>query len=236
MLALGAILLLALALRTGWPTLAEFKFDEARVTALALELTREGRLPLAGLPSSAGFAHSPISVYLYVPVFLLTSSPLAATVYSGLLGVVAVALGWWLARRWPGRGAWGHRVAGLLLAASPWLVVFSRKVWQIAFVPALTLAFVGLTISALVEGRHRHLAWAVVAYALLVQVHPSGIALAPAFFLWLVIFRRQVKAGSLVLGVVLGMATTVPYLVYQVRDGWPLLAALQALPAAVTDL
>ncbi|HSJ52689.1 MAG TPA: hypothetical protein VLC52_02995 [Anaerolineae bacterium] len=236
LLALGAILLLALALRTGWPTLAEFKFDEARLIALALELTREGRLPLAGLPSSAGFAHSPISVYLYVPVFLVTGSPLAATVYSGLVGVVAVALAWWLARSWPGSGPWGHRLAGLLLAASPWLVVFNRKVWQIAFVPALALAFVGLAVSALVEGRHRHLAWAVVAYALLVQVHPSAVGLAPAFLLWLVLFRRHVKAGPLALGVLLGIATTVPYLVYQVREGWPLLAALQALPGAVTDL
>jgi len=227
---------MALALRTAWPTLAEFKFDEARVTALALDLTREGRLPLAGLPSSAGFAHSPISLYLYVPVFLVTGSPIAATVYSGLLGVLAVALGWWLARRWPGSGTWGPRVAGLLLAASPWLVVFTRKVWQIVFVPVLALAFVGLAISALVEGRHRHLAWAVVAYALLVQVHPSAVTLAPAFLLWLVLFRRQVKAGPLALGVLLGAATAVPYLVYQVREGWPLLAALRALPDPVTDL
>jgi len=206
------------------------------LTALALDLTREGRLPLAGLPSSAGFAHSPISVYLFAPVFLIASSPLAATVYSGLMGVAAVGLAWWLARRWAGRGSWGPSVAAVLLATSPWLVVFGRKVWQIAFVPVLSLAFVGLVISALVEGRHRHLAWAVITYVLLVQVHPSAVALAPAFLLWLVLFRRQVKVRSLALGAVLGVATAIPYLVYQVQEGWPLFAALQALPAAVTDL
>lgn len=231
-----AILLLAAVLRTGWPTLAEFKFDEARMAALALELVQEGRLPLAGLPSSAGFAHSPISVYLYAPAFLFDSNPLTATIYSGLVGVVAVVLCWWLARRWAGSGAWGPGVAALLLAVSPWLVVFNRKVWQIAFVPALALAFVGLVISSLVEGRRWHLAWALVAYVLLVQVHPSAAVLAPALFLWLVVFRRQVKAGPLALGAVLAMTTTIPFLIYQIRQGWPLLAALQAMPQAVTDL
>lgn len=235
-LAPAAILLLALILRTGWPTLAEFKFDEARVTALVLDLTQEGRLPLAGLPSSAGFAHSPVSLYLYVPAFLVAGSPLAATVYSGLMGVAAVALALWLALRWPGSGAWGPGLAGLLLAASPWLVVFTRKVWQIAFVPALALTFVGLAVSALVQGRHRHLAWALVAYALLVQVHPSAIALAPAFGLWLVVFWRRVRPGPLALGVLLAGLTAAPYLVYQVREGWPLLAALRAMPAPVVDL
>ena len=235
-LLLVAVLFLATTLRIGWPTLTEFKFDEARLSALALELTQEGRLPLAGLPSSAGFSHSPINVYLFAPAFLFGSSPLPPTIYSGLLGVLAVALCWWLARRWAGSGTWGPWVTALLLATSPWLVVFNRKVWQIALVPVLTLVFVGFVISALVEGRRWHLAWALVAYALLVQVHPSAISLALALVLWFVVFRRQVCAGPLALGIVLGMATTIPFLIYQVQEGWPLLAALQAMPEAVTDL
>jgi hypothetical protein len=235
-LLLAATLLLATLLRVGWPTLAEFKFDEARLSALALELVREGHLPLAGLPSSAGFAHSPINVYLYAPAFLFGPSPLLAIVYSGLLGVAAVALCWAWARRWPGSGAWSHRLAALLCTTSPWLVVFSRKVWQIALVPPLALVCLGLLISALVEGRRWHLAWALVAYALLVQVHPSAAPLAVALLLWLVIFRRQVRAGPLAVGGVLGLATALPFLIYQVQEGWPLLAALQSLPQAVTDL
>lgn len=233
---LGAILLLALILRVAWPTLAEFKFDEARLTALVLDLTREGRLPLAGLPSSAGFAHSPLSVYFYVPAFLFGDGPLTATLYSGLMGVMAVVLCWWLARRWTGSGAWGPRVAAVLLAASPWLVAFSRKVWQITFVPALALVFVGLVISALVQGRRWHMAWALVAYALLVQIHPSAASLLPALLLWLVVFRREVKAGPLALGALLGMLTGVPFLLHQIQNGWPLFAALDALPEAVINL
>ena len=102
LLLLASVLLLATVLRVAWPSLTEFKFSEARLGALALELTQRGRLPLVGVPSSAGFDHSPISVYLYAPSFLAGANPIPATIYGGLVNVAAVALCWWLARRWPG--------------------------------------------------------------------------------------------------------------------------------------
>ena len=248
---LAAILLLATILRIGWPKLTEFKFSEARLEALALEVTQEGRLPLVGVPSSAGFDHSPISVYLYLPAFLFTTDPIPATIYGGLMGVSAVALCWWLGRRWPGGGHFAAPISALLLAVNPWLVVFSRKIWQVAFVPLLTLAFIGLVISALVEGpesrplegqrtqvspRQWRLSWAIVVYALLVQVHPSAASLAPALVLWLVVFWRRVKIGPLLLGAMLGGLTAVPFLVHQIQTDWPVLSALRSLPEAAWDL
>ncbi len=243
-LLLVAVLLLATVLRIGWPSLTEFKFSEARLEALALELTREGRIPLVGVPSSAGFDHSPISVYLYLPAFLLTSDPIPATIYGGLAGVVAVALCWWLARRWPGGGRWAAMTGTLIFAVSPWSVAFSRKIWQVAFVPLLTLGFIGLLVSALVEEpdsnpskrRQWRLAWSILVYALLVQVHPSAIALVPAWALWLIVFWRRVKLGPLVIGGLLGILTTAPFLLHQTQSGWPALASLRSLQGAAWDL
>jgi len=235
-LVLVAILLLATVLRVGWPRLTEFKFSEARLEALALELTREGRLPLVGVPSSAGFDHSPLSVYLYAPAFLLTTNPLPATIYGGLLGVAAVAMCWWLARRWPGGGPWAAAVTATLFATSPWAVAFSRKIWQVVFVPLLALLFVALIISALVRRRHGNLAWALVAYAFLVQVHPSAVALVPALALWLIVFWREVRLRSLLVGGLLGVLSALPFLVHQIQSGWPVLAAYRALPEARWDL
>ena len=235
LLLLAAVLLLATVLRVAWPSLTEFKFSEARLGALALELTQRGRLPLVGVPSSAGFDHSPISVYLYAPSFLAGANPIPATIYGGLVNVAAVALCWWLARRWPGGGIWAALVAALLFAASPWSVAFSRKIWQVAFVPLLTLAFAGLAVSALVQGRHWRLAWALVTLALLVQVHPSAVSLVPALLLWLVLFRKNVRLGPLLVGSCVGLLTTIPFLIHQSRSGWSALAALGALPAAVWD-
>jgi hypothetical protein len=243
LLVASGILLLATVLRAGWPKLTEFKFSEARLEALALELTQHGRLPLIGVPSSAGFDHSPISVYLYVPAFWATANPIPATVYGGLVGVAAVGICWWLARRWPGGGRWAALISGLVFAVSPWAVMFSRKIWQVAFVPLLSLAFVAYMVSALIEAPYRtksrwgwlgdrrwHLAWALAIYALLVQVHPSAVSLALAIAVWLVIFRRHVKLGPLLVGGFLAALSAAPYLVHQFQNDWPVLVALGQLP------
>jgi len=235
-LLLAAILILAAVLRIAWPTLTEFKFSEARLEALALEITREGRLPLVGVPSSAGFDHSPLSVYLYVPAFLLSANPIPATIYGGLIGLSAVVLCWWYARQWPGGGRWAALVSATLFAVSPWAVAFSRKIWQVVFVAPLALLFVGLVVAALIRGRPWRLAGALLVYAVLVQIHPSAISLAPALAVWLILFWRQVKIGPLLVGLALGLLTALPFLIHQYLAGWPALHALRALPAATWDL
>lgn len=231
-----ALALLAVTLRVGWPTLTEFKFSEARLEALALELTREGRLPLIGVPSSAGFDHSPVSVYLYLPTFLFTANPIPATIYGGLVGAAATVWAWWLARRWPGGGRTAALVTLLLFAASPWAVMFSRKIWQVAFVPLLSTAIAALMVSTLTGTKRWSVTGAIVAYAFLVQVHPSALAMLPAFLLWLAISWRQLRVRPVLTGGALGVLSLVPMLVHQVGSGWPAWAALKALPAAQWDL
>jgi hypothetical protein len=106
----------------------------------------------------------------------------------------------------------------------------------VTFVPFLTLAFVGLMVSALVEGRRWHLAWALITFAVLVQTHPSAASLAPAVLIWLLLFRRQVRAAPLLVGAIGGALTAVPMLAHQASSGWPAVLALRTLPAGVTDL
>jgi 4-amino-4-deoxy-L-arabinose transferase-like glycosyltransferase len=227
-------LLLAGVLRLGWPTLTEFKFSEARMVALVRQVLHGPSLPLVGVPASVGFDHSPLSMYLYLPPFVVRDSLLLATLYGGLAGVAGVALTWWLGRRW--FGARAAAVAGVLLAASPWAVLFSRKIWQIVFVVPLVVIFVGLAAAALVARRRGALAGALVCYALLVQVHPSAVSLLPALLLWGVVGWRRLRWGEVLLGGLLGALTAAPFLVHQVRTGWPVLEAARALRPPVWDV
>jgi hypothetical protein len=116
------ILVLAVVLRMGWPGLSEFKYDEARLSGLALDWVRGGPLPLAGMTSSTGVSNPPLSVYLLALPYALASSPIVATLFIGLLNVLAVAGCYALARRWYGRtAAW---VSALLFAAGPWAILY----------------------------------------------------------------------------------------------------------------
>jgi len=128
LLALAVILLLAAILRMGWPGITDFKLDEAHITALALDLAEGKSFPLTGVATSVGFPKPALSIYLYTLPLLLWPSPLAATLFTGALNVVGVALCWWLGRRYWGVSA--GLCAALLFAAAPWAVMFSRKIWE----------------------------------------------------------------------------------------------------------
>jgi hypothetical protein len=112
-------------LRLGAPGVTEFRHDEANLSQLALDLARGRDLPLLSINSSVGVPNSLVSVYLFALPYLLDDTPVLATLFVGPLNVIAVALTWTLARRYYGPVA--TAVVGLLYAASPWAVIYSRK-------------------------------------------------------------------------------------------------------------
>ena len=97
-----AILALALLLRMGWPTLVEFKRDEATVARRALAIAYEGDRPAAGVGSSIGTANLPLTLYLTAIPLRLWQDPLAAVLFVGLLNGLAVLACYGLGRAYFG--------------------------------------------------------------------------------------------------------------------------------------
>ncbi|MEJ2752795.1 MAG: hypothetical protein P8169_09010, partial [Chloroflexota bacterium] len=87
----AAILLLAGILRMAEPGLTEFKADEARLLSLAYEMA-EGELALRGISNSVGLPNFPASVWLYALPAAIWPHPYAATIFTGVLSTLAVAL------------------------------------------------------------------------------------------------------------------------------------------------
>ena len=219
-----ALLLLAAIPRLARPGMTEFKADEARLLTLALT-TADGDVAVRGISSSVGFPNAPMSVWLYALPLLVRPHPYAATLFTGLLGVAAVAGVYWLARRY-----WGVRaaaVAGLLLAVSPWAIHLSRKIWAQNLLPAFAVAWAIAAALAFVEGRRGWIVAHLVLLAVAVQIHPAAIGLAPATLLFLVVFRRRVSWRLVILGGLLAALTVSPFLWYlwgrwQAEGGLPL--------------
>lgn len=207
---LGLLLLAAVA-RLALPGLTEFKADEGRLLTAALEMSK-GQFAWRGISSSVGFPNAPMSVWLFSLPLVLWRHPYAATLFTGLLSVAAVAGVYWLGRRYWGPNA--AAVAGLMLAVSPWAIIFSRKIWAQNLLPAFAVAWAITAALTFVEGRPRHLILHLLFLAVAVQIHPAAIGLIPATLVFLVVFRRRVDWRFLIAGGLLSVLTAAPFLWY----------------------
>jgi len=215
--ALAGVLATAAVLRLAYPGLTEFKADEARLLALALDMV-DGRFPLRGISSSVGFPNFPMSVWLYALPLLVWPHVYAATLFTGLLNSTAVLAGYWLVRRY-----WGAPAAvasALLFAVSPWAVIFSRKIWAQNLLPLFVLGWAIGAALAFVERRPRWLWLHLLCLGVAVQIHLAALALIPATLLFLLVFRRRVVWRHVAVGAGLAALTAVPFLLYlwQHRD------------------
>lgn len=208
---IAAILLLAAILRLGWPGMTEFKADEGRLLTAALEMAG-GEFAVHGISSSVGFPNAPMSVWLYSLPLVVWPHPLAATLFTGLLSLMSVAGVYWLARRYGGRRA--ALLAAMMLAVSPWAIVFSRKIWAQNLLPAFAVLWAISAVLAFVEGRRWFIVFHLVSLAVAVQIHPAAISLLPATLVFLLVFRRAVDWRLLAVGGLLAVLTAAPFLSY----------------------
>lgn len=205
------LLILAAVTRLALPGLTEFKADEGRLLTAALEMSK-GEFALRGISSSVGFPNAPMSVWLYSLPLLLWRHPYAATLFTGLLSVAAVAGVYWLGRRYWGPNA--ATVAALMLAVSPWAIIYSRKIWAQNLLPAFAAGWAITAALTFVEGRRRHLILHLLFLAVAVQIHPAAIGLIPATLVFLLVFRRRVDWRYLIAGGLLSALTAAPFLWY----------------------
>ncbi len=211
---LGIVVILAAAavLRLGWPGLTEFKADEARLLALALDMAQGGGLAVRGISSSVGFPNFPMSVWIYALPLVVWPHLYAATLFTGLLNVLAMAAGYWFVRRY-----WGAKAAlaaTLLLAVSPWAIIYSRKIWAQNLLPLFVMGWGISAALAFVERRGKFILLHFLCLAIAVQAHLGAIALVPITAVYLFIFRRRVDWKWVGIGSLAAGATAVPFLLY----------------------
>ncbi|MDT8305918.1 MAG: hypothetical protein RRC07_08285 [Anaerolineae bacterium] len=208
------VLLLGLAafLRLAWPGLTHFQADEARLYLRALSMAQGEGIATHGIESSIGFPNSPVSVWLYALPLLVWPHVYAATVFTGLVNLLAVAGAWLITRRYWGRAA--ALVALLLFAVAPWALIHARRIWAQNLLAPLVVAWGIGALLAFAERRPRFIMLHLLALALAVQVHFAGLALLPASLLFLVVFRKRLRWRYVLLGVGLALATALPFLLY----------------------
>jgi 4-amino-4-deoxy-L-arabinose transferase-like glycosyltransferase len=227
--ALVLIMGLAIFLRLGAPSIVEFKRDEANVSTLALDIVHGRQFHLLGIDSSVGIRNAPMSIYLMVPPFVLSSNPMVATTYVGLLNVLAVLLVYMLARRYYGSTA--AIIATLLYAVSFWSVIYSRKIWAQDLLAPFILMTVGTALLGFLEGKR----WAQLLHLPLLavtgQIHYAAIGLLP-ITIYLLVTGRKCLTRYFLMSFVLTILVCLPYFVGAWQSGMFSADTLKQLSAA----
>ncbi|MGC9399551.1 MAG: ArnT family glycosyltransferase [Anaerolineae bacterium] len=211
------ITLVAFGLRTAWPTLAEFKYDEANVVRHALQIAYEGALPVIGVSSSTGVRNLPLTLYLMALPLRFWADPVAAVIFTGWLNGLAVVITYRLGKRYFDLTT--GRVAAALFAVGGWAVLYGRKIWC-RTLPLFTLVFITSLLAWGVKKRPWALVGAFAALAGLVGLQLEGLVFGPILGLTLLLFHRRIAWRPLLLGLGLFTLLMAPYVVYDAQHGW----------------
>ncbi|HUM69093.1 MAG TPA: glycosyltransferase family 39 protein, partial [Chloroflexota bacterium] len=210
--------------------------DQSILMSIALDWVNWGKIPLAANKSSAGAMNPPLVVYLLALPLFVRQTVMSPLWFQALLGLTAVPLLYFLTARFFGRAA--GLVAAFLFALNPWLVYYSRLIWN----PSLTPLFATLLLTAvllfLATRRWPYLLLVFAALALLTQLHLSSLVLLPVVAFILLLFGRRLWLGSwrrtvavLAAGMGLFVLLYTPYLLFERAMGF---ADVKALGGVLT--
>jgi hypothetical protein len=199
---------------------ARFTGDEAHFFQVAQNIAHGRSFPVLGPMLTGGSARHPGAAFFYlmsISQFLSRAPEMANALvaFLGACGVVFVFLAW--LPFFGGRAAW---LSGLLLAFSPWAVLFSDRIWNsnvFTFVVALAL----LCASKIREGKDPR--WWVVFFpvcAVMPQFHLSAPVVWAALLVLVFAPLKKAPRAVLVLGILASACLYVPYLVHELRSGF----------------
>lgn len=221
------IIAAALLFRITYLSLIEFKTDEAINLFLASRPVFGHPFPPGSNASSVGILNPPLFNYLMFPIVLLTLYPPTISFFIGLINAVSVGLFFLFVKKYYGRVA-GFS-ASLLLAFSPWLIIYSRKLWpQDIIVPFMMLLLFSLHKIA-VEKKHVFWFMYILSFLALFQLHQSTIFFLALITLPLIASCRKFPLLPIVSGFVIGSLPIVPFVLYELHTGCPDCTALNSL-------
>ena len=212
------VVLVAAYFRLASLNLAEFKNDEAGTSVIVKALVEHGKVPFLGPSLTTGGNSGPIFYYVLAIPFLISTNPIVASAFVAVLNIVGVVLTFKFAREF-----FNERVAliaAALDAVSPFAVLFSRKIWNPDLIFPFTVILFYCLYAFVIKGRPRYLVPVFALYAIVLQIHPITLFLAPVLLLFLWKFRSGIRPRYLLIGVALFLTLFAPFIYGQATSGF----------------
>lgn len=203
-----------------------FLGDEGRDAMVMRDILLGRHFPAIGPGTSIGNMYlGPLYYYLTAPsLALFNFSPVGPAVQVALIGLLTVALIWWIGRQWFGRKS--ALVVASLYALSPTVIVYSRSSWNPNIMPFFALLCIYGIWKVWRLGYWRWLVICALSFAFVLNSHYLGLLLLPALGLFWLLAVRKYRTHTLPIR----RATTIaagaffllmsPLLVHDLRHNW----------------
>lgn len=199
--------------------LIEFKADEAINLLLAAQPHFGHSFPPGGTVSSLGILNPPLFTYLLTPLTFLTLDPRIFSFFIALANVLAIGGFFLLFKKY--YGLLPTFLSGLFLAFSPWMILFSRKIWTQDLILPFSLPFFYSLHKIVVDKKMEY--WIVLGISslFLIQLHQTSIFFVILIGVFLLFKKVKIHVGYIALGILIGFLPLIPYVLYQIQNGCP---------------
>lgn len=213
------ILVVSLIFRTINLNYIEFKSDEAINLLLAARPLSGHPIPPGGTVSSIGVLNPPLFTYILMPFTFFTRDPRIISLVIGLINSIAIAALFLVLKRYYGQLV--SVISAVLLALSPWAIIYSRKIWTQNLLIPLLVPFLFAVHKIILDKSSRY--WWLYSFSslLLIQLHQASIIFVFSITAFMLFKRVDINWRTLLLGVFLGLIPLFPYFIHEASIGCP---------------
>lgn len=217
------IFLLSSIFRIFFLDLIEFKSDEATTVYQTIQFFNHPYLIQRGIISGTGMYNFPLFNYLMVGLGILSQDPQFLSWTIALVNSILVSIFFLLTKRYYGLTV--SLLASLLLAFSPWGVLFSRKIWAQDLINLFLIPFLYLLHELILRKNTKAILPLFLLLTLLTQLHGSGLFLSAVTLFVLLVSRIRLSFKSVLVGILIGLIPAIPYILFQINSSCPDCAA-----------
>lgn len=196
--------------------LIEFKSDEATTVYQTVRFFEQPYLIERGLISGIGVYNFPFFNYLMIALAVWSRDPQFLSWIIALINSLLVSVFFLFVKKY--YGFITAFFASLLLAFSPWGIIFSRKIWAQDLIFLFFIPILWLLHEIILKKNTKVIFPMFLLLTLLVQLHSSGLFLLIITVLILLILCVRFSFKSAAAGVLVGLIPAIPYFLFQINS------------------
>lgn len=208
-----SLIFIAAVPRLFFMDLIEFKYDEALSLFQTYLFYQQPFLPQIGIQASTGMYNFPLFNYLLIVIGLFSQHPQYISLMVALINTGMIIVFYLLNKKLFGTGV--AFLSAISLAASPWAIIFSRKIWAQDFILVFAIPIYYLLLKSLEKRKAQHLAILTFLLLLLIQLHASGIFLMLSVVILFILYKVQINKLKIIKGIFLAALFILPYVIFE---------------------